>query len=251
MSEPTQEVLPHDFDDSGSIDWSDESTAIGETTLAELRDLATHYPQPRSAIIPMLHLVQSVDGRVSPAGVRACADILGIPVAEVVGIATFYTQFRRHRGGQHHVGVCRTALCAVMGGDEIMTAVEKHLGIGDEEVTPDGKFSLEAIECNAACDFAPVMMVDWEFMDNMTPAKAVAMLDDLAAGKPVKSSRGPVLPGWQANERLLAGFDDGLADEGPSAGDASLAGLKIARAKGWQAPKAGPAAPPATKGATA
>jgi len=252
MSEPTQhEVLPHDFDESGSIDWSDESTAIGETTLAELREMVTHYPQPRSALMPMLHLVQSVDGRISPAGVRACADILGIPVAEVVGIATFYTQFRRQRGGQHHVGVCRTALCAVMGGDEIMAAVEKRLGIGDEEVTPDGKFSLEAIECNAACDYAPVVMVDWEFMDNMTPAKAVTMLDDLAAGKPVKSSRGPVLPGWQANERLLAGFDDGLADEGPSAGEASLAGLKIARAKGWQAPKAGPSAPPVPKGATA
>jgi len=244
------EVLPHDFDESGSIDWSDESTAITDTTLAELREIVTRYPRPRSAIIPMLHLVQSVDGRVSPAGVRACADILGIPIAEVLGIATFYTQFRRHRGGQHHVGVCRTALCAVMGGDEIMAAVEKHLGIGEEEVTVDGKFSLEAIECNAACDYAPVVMVDWEFMDNMTPAKTIGMLDDLAAGKPVKSSRGPLLPGWQANERMLAGFDDGLADEGPSAGDASLAGLKIARANGWKAPKAGIGAS-ATKGAAA
>jgi len=88
-------------------------------------------------------------------------------------------------------------------------------------------------------------------MDNMTPAKTIGMLDDLAAGKPVKSSRGPLLPGWQANERMLAGFDDGLADEGPSAGDASLAGLKIARAKGWQAPKADPAGSPVAKGVAA
>ena len=254
MSERVPEVLPHDFDESGSIDWTDESTAIDQKTLEELRDLAGRYPRPRSAIMPMLHLVQSVDERISPAGVRACAEILGMSIAEVVGIATFYTQFRRHRGGQHHVGVCRTALCAVMGGDEIMEAVEQHLGIGDDEVTPDGKFSLEAVECNAACDYAPVVMIDWEFMDNMTPGKTIAVLDDLAAGKPVKSTRGPVLPGWAANERMLAGFDDGLADEGPAAGEPSLVGLKIARAKGWKAPGAPrtrPTAPPVPKGAPA
>jgi len=232
------ESLRHDFADSGGIDWDDESTAIDSTTLAELRELAGRYPQARSALIPMLHLVQSVDGRISPAGVRACADILRVPESQVIGVATFYTQFRRQRGGEHHIGVCRTALCAVMGGDEIMEAVEKRLGITEGEATPDGKFSLEGVECNAACDYAPVVMVDWEFMDNMTPAKAVGVIDDLAAGREVRSSRGPVLPGWRANERMLAGFDDGLADEGPSAGPASLAGLAVARANRWQAPKA-------------
>jgi len=230
------DVLPHDFSEQG-IDWADESTAIDSTTMDELRDLAGRYPQARSALIPMLHLVQSVDGRISPAGVRACAGILGITIAQVLGVATFYTQFRRHRGGEHHIGVCRTALCAVMGGDEIMATVEQRLGIGDDETTPDGTFSLEAIECNAACDYAPVVMIDWEFMDNMTPSKAVAAIDELAAGRQVTSTRGPALPGWRANERLLAGFDDGLADEGPAAGPASLAGLRIARAKGWKAPE--------------
>jgi len=217
------------------IDWSDESTAIDEKTLFELRELAGRYPQARSALIPMLHLVQSVDGRISPAGVRACVAILGVTEAQVVGVATFYTQFRRNRGGHHHIGVCRTALCAVMGGDEIMSEVSRHLGIGNGETTPDGMFSLESIECNAACDFAPVVMVDWEFMDNLTPGGAVRMIDDLAAGRPVRSTRGPVLPGWRANERMLAGFDDGLADEGPAAGPSSLAGLKVARKHGWKA----------------
>jgi len=237
VSEPIDHVLHHDFASSG-IDWDDESTAIGAATLDEMRELAGRYPQARSALIPMLHLVQSVDGRISPAGVRACADILHISVTAVVGVATFYTQFRRHRGGEHHIGVCRTALCAVMGGDEIMAAVEHHLGVGDGQTTPDGKFSLEAVECNAACDYAPVMMIDWEFMDNMTPAHAVEVIDALAAGREVRSTRGPVLPGWRANERMLAGFDDGLADEGPSAGPASLAGLRVAKANRWTAPKA-------------
>jgi len=216
----------YDFSGTGGIDWADTSTAINETTMAELRELASRYPQARSALIPMLHLVQSVDGRISPAGVKACVEILGVPEAQVVGVATFYTQFRRHRGGQHHIGVCRTALCAVLGGDQIMASVQARLGIGDQETTADGKFSLEAIECNAACDYAPVVMVDWEFMDNMTPDSAVAMIDELDAGHPVRSTRGPVLPGWRNNERMLAGFDDGLADEGPSAGPSSLAGLR-------------------------
>ena len=222
--------LEHNFAGTGGIDWADNSTAITKTTLAELRELAGRYPQPRSALVPMLHLIQSVDGRVSPAGVRACVELLGIPESQVVGVATFYTQLRRHRGGQHHIGVCRTALCAVLGGDQILERVKARLNIGDGQTTPDGKFSLEAIECNAACDYAPVMMIDWEFMDNMTPDQAVRIIDELAAGHPVRSSRGPVLPGWQANERLLAGFDDGLADEGPPSGAPSQAGLRVLRA---------------------
>jgi len=216
----------YDFSGTGGIDWADNSTAIKEKTMAELRELASRYPQARSALIPMLHLVQSVDGRISPAGVKACVEILGVPEAQVVGVATFYTQFRRQRGGAHHIGVCRTALCAVLGGDQIMAGVQARLGIGDGQTTQDGKFSLEAIECNAACDYAPVVMVDWEFMDNMTPDSAVRMIDELDAGRPVRSTRGPVLPGWRNNERMLAGFDDGLADEGPAAGPASLAGLR-------------------------
>jgi len=235
MSDPADPDGISDLAAPAGIDWSDETTAIGETTLAELRELAGRYPQARSALIPMLHLVQSVDGRISPAGVRACAGILGVPEAQVVGVATFYTQFRRNRGGRHHIGVCQTALCAVMGGDEIMEQLSRHLGIGDGETTPDGMFSLEGIECNAACDYAPVVMVDWEFMDNLTPGGAVRMIDDLAAGRPVRSTRGPLLPGWRANERMLAGFDDGLANEGPGAGASSLAGLNVARQHGWRA----------------
>lgn len=224
------------FEDSGSVDMTDASTNIDATTMAELRELAGRYPQPRSALLPMLHLVQSVDGRVSPAGIEACAEILGITTAQVSGVATFYTMYRRRPGGKHHVGVCTTALCAVMGGDALLERVEQKLGIGTDETTPDGTFSLERIECNAACDFAPVMMVNWEFMDNMTPEKAEQLIDDLAAGKEVKASRGATITSWREAERVLAGFPDGRADEGPSAGAASLLGKSIAEEKGWKAP---------------
>lgn len=227
------------FLESGTVDMTDTSTNIDETTVAELRQLAARYPEPRSALLPMLHLVQSVDGRVSPAGVEVCADILGITTAQVSGVATFYTMYRRRPGGKHHIGVCTTALCAVMGGDALLDQVSEKLGIGPDETTPDGTFSLERIECNAACDFAPVMMVNWEFMDNMTPQKATELLDDLAAGKDVQASRGAKITSWRDAERVLAGFSDGRADEGPSAGEASLLGKKVADEKGWAAPKGG------------
>ncbi|MBN9104182.1 MAG: NADH-quinone oxidoreductase subunit NuoE [Propionibacteriaceae bacterium] len=224
------------FPASGTIDMSDTATNIDETTLAELRQLVARYPQPRSALLPMLHLVQSVDGRISPAGIEACAQILGITTAQVSGVATFYTMYRRRPGGKHHIGVCTTALCAVMGGDAQLDDVSDKLGIEVNETTPDGRFSLERVECNAACDFAPVMTVNWEFMDNMTPEKAEQLLDDLAEDREVTSTRGARITSWREAERVLAGFPDGRADEGPSAGEASLLGTSIAAANGWTAP---------------
>ena len=227
------------FPDSGSVDYSDQSSSIDDAVMAELRELAGRYPQARSALLPMLHLVQSVDGRISPRGIEACAEVLGISTAQVAGVATFYTMYVRKPGGKHHVGVCTTALCAVMGGDILLDEVSEKLGVGEGETTADGMFTLERIECNAACDYAPVMMVDWEFMDNMDPVKAATMIDELAAGRPVQSTRGPVLSGWRNTERMLAGFPDGRADEGPSAGPASLLGLQIAEERGWRAPTSG------------
>ena len=224
------------FDDADGIDAVDQSTNITEETMAEMRAIAARYPDARSALMPMLHLVQSVDGRVSDAGMRAVAEIAGVNTAQVNGVATFYTMYKRRPAGHQHIGVCTTALCAVMGGDILLSPVEKKLGIHEGETTPDGKFSLERLECNAGCDFAPVMMVNWEYMDNMTPAKADELLDKLAAGETVKSTRGATITDWRSAERVLAGFDDGRADEGPSAGESSVRGLKIAEANNWQAP---------------
>lgn len=89
--------------------------------------------------------------------------------APVSGVATFYTQYKRHPNGEYTVGVCTNTLCAVMGGDEIWDAVSGHLGVGHDETTADGRITLERVECNAACDYAPVVMANWEFFDNQTP----------------------------------------------------------------------------------
>ena len=190
------------------------------TTYAELQEIAARYPQARSGLLPMLHLVQSVEGRVTSRGIEACAEILGLSAAEVSGVATFYTMYKRRPVGDYHVGVCTNTLCAIMGGDLIFERLKDHLDIGNDETTDDGKVTLEHVECNAACDFAPVMMVNWEFMDNMTPESATELVDDLRSGVEVHSTRGPQVCTWREAERVLAGFPDGLADEGPSAGPA-------------------------------
>jgi len=213
-----------------------EQTGLDETTYAELREIAARYPHARSGLLPMLHLVQAAEGRITPEGIEACAEILDISAADVSGVATFYTMYKRKPVGDYHVGVCTNTLCAVMGGDAIFERLKEHLNVGNDETTADGKVTLEHVECNAACDYAPVMMVNWEFMDNMTPQSATQLVDDLREGKEVHSTRGPKVCTWREAERVLAGFNDGLADEGPSAGPASLVGLAIARERGWTAP---------------
>ena len=200
------------------------------------------YPVKRSALLPLLHLVQAEEGFVSGDGIRYCAEKLDLSTAEVTGVATFYSMYKRRQVGDFHVGVCTNTLCAVLGGDEIFAALKAHLGVGNDErtaVSPEGRsLTLEHIECNAACDFAPMMTVNWEFFDNMTPDKAKALVDDLLAGRPVVATRGPAVCGFRETERILAGFEDRREDAvhgGGSAGPESLVGLTIARQRGEQA----------------
>jgi NADH-quinone oxidoreductase subunit E len=202
--------------------------------------VVARYPQKRSALLPLLHLVQSVDGYVTGRGIDFCAEVLDLSRAEVSGVATFYTQYKRHPNGEYTVGVCTNTLCAIMGGDQIWEAVSEHLGIGHDETTADGKITLERVECNAACDFAPVVMANWEFFDNQTPESTRQLVDDLRSGAEVRPSRGPSrVCSFKQVSRVLAGFPDGLADEGVGAGPASLEGLRVARERGWTAPDGG------------
>ena len=218
------------------VPYSTGDSKITDTTVAELRAIAARYPQAESALLPMLHLVQSVEGRITPEGLEICADLLGLTGAEVSAVATFYTMYKRRPVGDYHVGVCTNTLCAIMGGDLIFERLKQHLDVGNDETTEDGKLTLEHLECNAACDYAPVMMVNWEFFDDMTPETAVQLVEELRAGNEVKSPRGATVSTWREAERVLAGFPDGRADEGPTGGKATLAGLRLARERNWTAP---------------
>lgn len=198
--------------------------------LSTMDSIIARYPRSRSAIMPLLHFVQSIDGFVTDAGIEVISEKLAIETAEVNAVATFYTQYKRKPVGEYHVGVCINTLCAIMGGDAIYESLKDHLNIENDGVTPDGKVSLEKIECNAACDYAPVVMANWEFYDKQSVESAKALVDGARNGNPPAPTRGPNrLVTWKEASRVLAGLDDGLAHEGLQAGEATLLGLKLAK----------------------
>jgi len=195
--------------------------------------IVARYPRKRSAIMPLLHFVQSIYGYVTKDGIEKIAEKIEVEAAEVTAVSTFYTQYKSEPVGVYHVGVCINTLCAVMGGDAIYDSVSEHLGIDNHETTKDGKVSLEKIECNAACDYAPVVMVNWEFFDNQTPQSVRDLVDAARTVNPPAPTRGPkTLRTWKQNSEVLAGLSDGLSGEGVSAGPATLLGLKIAKEGG-------------------
>ncbi len=156
----------------------------------EAKEIIAKYPNKRSALLPLLHLVQGEDSYITPAGMEFCAQQLDLTGAEVSAVASFYTMYRRGPTGDYFVGVCTNTLCAVMGGDAIFDDLKEYLGIGNDETTPDGSVTLQHIECNAACDFAPVVMVNWEFYDNQTTESARRLVDSLRSGEPVPPPAG-------------------------------------------------------------
>jgi NADH-quinone oxidoreductase subunit E len=204
---------------------------------ADAKEIIARYPDSRSALLPLLHLVQSQEGFVSRTGMVFCAELLQLTSAEVTAVATFYSMYRRVPGGDYQVGVCTNTLCAVMGGDAIFDGLKEHLGVGNNETTEDGKVTLEHIECNAACDFAPVVMINWEFFDNQTPDSAKRLVDDLREGRVVEPTRGAPLCTYQETARILAGFPDerpGAVEATGGAGHASLTGLRLAKGEAPQ-----------------
>ncbi|MCR6485370.1 NADH-quinone oxidoreductase subunit NuoE [Amycolatopsis sp. OK19-0408] len=224
-----------------------------EGVVGRAQDLIARYPQSRSALLPMLHLVQSVQGYVSQEGIAFCAKQLELSDAEVSAVATFYTMYKRKPCGEHLVSVCTNTLCAAMGGDAIYKKLQTHLGsdgepLGHNETagTPNepGSITLEHAECLAACDLAPVIQVNYEFFDNQTEEKAVALVDALQAGKKPAPTRGAPLTNFKGAELQLAGFFP--EDErqyrtdidGPSQAVETLRGAKLAQDRGWVAPVA-------------
>jgi NADH-quinone oxidoreductase subunit E len=211
---------------------------VAERLAADAAQIVARYPEARSALLPLLHLVQAEDGYLTPAGIAFCAGQLSLTPAEVTAVATFYSMYRRTPTGEYLVGVCTNTLCAVMGGDVILEVLEEHLGVHAGQTTEDGKVTLEHLECNAACDYAPVIMVNWEFFDNQTPSSARDLVDDLRSGQAVMATRGAPPCTFRETGRILAGFADQRpgANDTATARDATLAGLRVARERNMTAP---------------
>jgi NADH-quinone oxidoreductase subunit E len=204
--------------------------AFSPEDLKIMDSIIKRYPRPRSAIMPLLHFVQSKAGYVTNEGIELIAKQLELEAAEVTAVSTFYTQYKPSAIGEYHVGVCTNTLCAVMGGDAIFASLKEHLGVENDGVTEDGKVSLEHIECNAACDYAPVVMANWEFYDNQTVESVKELVDSMRAGNPKPPTRGPnKLVTWKEASAVLAGLNDGLANEGVQAGQPTLLGLKLSK----------------------
>ena len=204
--------------------------AYSSDQIEVMNSIIKRYPRSRSAIMPLLHYVQSLAGYVTNEGIELIAQLLQLETAEVTAVATFYTQYKRKPVGEYHVGVCTNTLCAVMGGDAIFAALKDHLGVENDGVTADGKVSLEHIECNAACDYAPVVMANWEFYDNQNVESAKDLVDSMRKGTPKAPTRGPnTLVTWKEASAVLAGLNDGKANEGLQAGEPTLLGLKLSK----------------------
>jgi NADH-quinone oxidoreductase subunit E len=216
---------------------------LPEQARLEAREIIGRYPVARSALLPMLHLVQSYQGYVTPEGVALCAEELGLTKAEVGAVATFYTMYKRRPTGRHLVSVCTNTLCAVLGGQRIFDAVAADLGVHHDETTADGSITLEHAECLAACDYAPVVTVDYEFYDQQDVDSALQLVAALRRGKKPAPTRGAPLTDFRGISRQLAGFSqygdeagaraavDAVGELGPT-----LIGLRLAEHRGQEAP---------------
>jgi NADH-quinone oxidoreductase subunit E len=226
------------------------SPVFDEVTRQRTKEIIARYPQSRSALLPLLHLVQSVEGHVSQDGIRYCAEALELTTAEVSAVATFYTMYKRTPCGQHLVSVCTNTLCAALGGDDIYRRLTSKLGVGHEgtagEPGTPGSITLEHAECLAACDLAPVLQVNYEYYDNQTPESAEALVDALQRGEKPHPTRGAALTDFRTVELELAGVFPDLetSAEGPSVAPESVRGAQLASERGWVAP-AMPDDPPA------
>ncbi|MEV4811081.1 NADH-quinone oxidoreductase subunit NuoE [Micromonospora avicenniae] len=222
-------------------------TVFTEQTRERAREIISRYPadRSRSALLPLLHLVQAEEGYVSPAGVEFCAEVLGLNKAQVGAVATFYTMYKRKPTGDYLVSVCTNTMCNVLGGQEVYDTLAEHLGVGHDETTADGKITLEHAECLAACDYGPVMTVNYDFFDNVDPQAAVGVVDELRAGGRPMPTRGARLCTLKEMAVQLAGFADeregAVADGGP--GESSLRGLRLAQQHGISVPGFDPNTP--------
>jgi len=216
---------------------------LTEQTRLEAREIIARYPVARSALLPMLHLVQSVQGYVTPEGVALCAEELGLTKAEVGAVATFYTMYKRRPTGRHLVSVCTNTLCSVLGGQRIMDALSADLGVHHDETAADGSITLEHAECLAACDYAPVVTVDYEFYDQQDVESARELVAALRRGEKPLPTRGAPLTDFKGVSRQLAGFSQhadaaGAAAAVDAAGELgpTLIGLRLAEERGESAP---------------
>jgi NADH-quinone oxidoreductase subunit E len=223
------------------LDRPGDASVFDDKTRAEAAELIARYPEgnARSALGPMLHLVQSVQGQITADGIAFCSEQVGLTKAQVAAFATFYTMYKRTPTGEYLVSVCTNTLCGMLGGDEIFAALSDELGIGHNQTSADGMITIERAECIAACDYAPVVTVNYEFFDNQTVGTTRTLVSQLRGGERPVPSRGAPLCSFKQISRQIAGFfddDAAVALEANASGVATEIGVKLAIERGESAP---------------
>lgn len=182
---------------------------LGAELLAEAERIKARYPEgkQRSAVLPLLYLVQSVEGRVTREGLKDVADLLGIRTAEVEAVASFYTMLRLRPTGRYVISVCTNLPCALRGAKELYREADDALGPGCEDATEDGLFTLHEEECLGACDAAPVVQVSFANYDRVTKERLAEMIDALRRDEPPAPSRGAFPGDFSKASRILAGLE--------------------------------------------
>jgi NADH-quinone oxidoreductase subunit E len=156
---------------------------LSDANLVIARDIIGRYPRPKSALIPLLHLAQEQDGYVTNDGMAHIAELLGLQPSEVYGTATFYEMFKFEPVGRYCVNICTNISCQLVGAYELLEHAEEHLGVRVGSTTEDGLFTLEDVECIAACTEAPALQVNYRYRYNVTPADFDRLIGDLRAGR--------------------------------------------------------------------
>ena len=154
--------------------------ALPKPVLEEITRLRGLYAQPRSALLPALHAAQGEIGYLTEDAMRDVGDALGLPLSEVMSIATFYEMFHLERPGRHHIRICTNISCHLNGCDALLARLCSRLGIQPGETTADGRVTLEPVQCLAACEEAPVLLVDAERHARVTPVMVDELLTKLA-----------------------------------------------------------------------
>lgn len=184
---------------------------LSEELMARADELVARYPLRRSALLPLLYLVQAEQGHVSREGMQEVAEILDLTTAEVEAVATFYTMFKKAPAGRWLVSVCTNVSCALAGGRELYDRAVEELGEGAREVTPDGLFTVEEVECLGACDQAPVVQVNYCSYARVDPERLRVLIAGLREGDVPAPVTGPKPAEHAATSRILAGLGDDRA----------------------------------------
>jgi len=156
---------------------------LNPDNIALAREIIARYPRPKSALIPLLHLAQEQDGHVTDEAMEHIAELVGCTPAEVLGTASFYEMFKLEPVGRYLVNICTNISCQLLGGEELLHHAEQRLGITAGQTTSDGLFTLEDVECIAACTEAPCLQVNYRYVHEVSTEDLDRLIDDLRAGR--------------------------------------------------------------------